>query len=55
MVRFLLDMSTSIVILACFCNELRDFVAFDLFQTVLLCFGSPPAAYDLASSALPLA
>ena len=28
MVRFVLDMCTSIVILACSCNELRDFVAF---------------------------
>ena len=28
MVRFVLDMCTSIVILSCPCNELRDFVAF---------------------------
>ena len=28
MVRFVLDMCTSIVILDCSCNELRDFVVF---------------------------
>ena len=32
MVMFVLDMCTSIVILACSCNELRDFVAFTSIQ-----------------------
>ena len=36
MVRFVLDMCTSIVILACSCNELRDFVAFASFQINVL-------------------
>ena len=39
MVRFVLDMCTSIVILACSCNELRDFVAFASLQWDGLGFG----------------
>ena len=49
MVRFVLDMFTSIVILAGSCNELRDFVAFALFQRDVLGFGLPPAAHRCGS------
>ena len=49
MVRFVLDMCTSIVILAWSCNELRDFVAFASFQRDVFGFGSPPAAHRSGS------
>ena len=49
MVRFVLDMITSIVTLAFVCNELRDFVAFASFQRDVLGFGSPPAAHRSGS------
>ena len=47
--RFVLDMCTSIVILACSCNELRDFVAFVSSLRDVLGFGLPPAAHRSGS------
>ena len=49
MVRFVLDMLTSIVSSAGSCNQLRDFVVFASFRLNALGFGPLPAAHRSGS------